>query len=100
MGPIPRIVPANLGAASRAGNPDHFRGTQALGSDQRSISVKAIFQQSDRSVGTPRYYHVLVSFLSMKPILMEIVKSAPFQMRTKEVEEEVAQATPVAKEAK
>jgi hypothetical protein len=33
-------------------------------------------------------------------ILMGIVKSAPFQMRTKEVEEEVAEATPVAKEAK
>jgi hypothetical protein len=33
-------------------------------------------------------------------ILMGIVKSAPFQMRTKQVEEQVAVATPVAKEAK
>jgi hypothetical protein len=33
-------------------------------------------------------------------ILMGIVKSAPFQMRTKEVEETVASATPVAKETK
>jgi hypothetical protein len=33
-------------------------------------------------------------------ILMGIVKSAPFQMRTKEIDEEVAAATPVAKEAK
>jgi hypothetical protein len=33
-------------------------------------------------------------------ILMGIVKSAPFQMRTKEIDEEVAAATPVVKEAK
>jgi hypothetical protein len=33
-------------------------------------------------------------------ILMGIVRSAPFQMRTKEVEEQVAAATPIAKEAK
>ncbi len=33
-------------------------------------------------------------------ILMGIVKSAPFQMRTKEIGEEVAAAAPVAKEAK
>src|SRR5579871_3568271 len=33
-------------------------------------------------------------------ILMGIVKSAPFQMRTKEIDEEVALATPVAKEVK
>jgi len=33
-------------------------------------------------------------------ILMGIVKSGPFQMRTKEIEEEVAVTTPVAKEAK
>jgi hypothetical protein len=33
-------------------------------------------------------------------ILMGIVKSAPFQMRTKEIEEEVAAATPIAKESK
>jgi hypothetical protein len=33
-------------------------------------------------------------------ILMGIVKSAPFQMRTKETGEEVAAATPIAKEAK
>jgi len=33
-------------------------------------------------------------------ILMGIVKSAPFQMRTKEIDEEVAGATPVVKEAK
>ncbi len=33
-------------------------------------------------------------------ILMGIVKSAPFQMRTKEVEEQVALATPTTKEAK
>ena len=33
-------------------------------------------------------------------ILMGIVKSAPFQMRTKEVDDEVAAATPVVKEAK
>jgi Protein of unknown function (DUF1592)/Protein of unknown function (DUF1588)/Protein of unknown function (DUF1587)/Protein of unknown function (DUF1585)/Protein of unknown function (DUF1595) len=33
-------------------------------------------------------------------ILMGIVKSAPFQMRTNEIDEEVAAATPVVKEAK
>jgi uncharacterized protein DUF1585/uncharacterized protein DUF1588 len=33
-------------------------------------------------------------------VLMGIIKSAPFQMRTKQVEEEVAVATPIAKEAK
>ncbi len=33
-------------------------------------------------------------------ILMGIVKSAPFQMRTKEIDEEVAAATPIAKESK
>jgi hypothetical protein len=33
-------------------------------------------------------------------ILMGIVKSAPFQMRTKEIDEEVASATPIVKEAK
>jgi Protein of unknown function (DUF1592)/Protein of unknown function (DUF1588)/Protein of unknown function (DUF1585)/Protein of unknown function (DUF1587)/Protein of unknown function (DUF1595) len=33
-------------------------------------------------------------------ILMGIVKSAPFQMRTKEIDQEVAAATPVVKEAK
>jgi hypothetical protein len=33
-------------------------------------------------------------------ILMGIVKSAPFQMRTKEIDEEVAAATPIVKEAK
>jgi hypothetical protein len=33
-------------------------------------------------------------------ILMGIVKSAPFQMRTKEIDEEVAAATPVVKESK
>jgi len=33
-------------------------------------------------------------------ILMGIVKSAPFHMRTKEVEEQVAEATPVSKGAK
>jgi hypothetical protein len=33
-------------------------------------------------------------------ILMGIVKSAPFQMRTKEIDEEVAAATPVVKEVK
>jgi hypothetical protein len=33
-------------------------------------------------------------------ILMGIVKSPPFQMRTKEIDEEVAAATPVVKEAK
>ena len=33
-------------------------------------------------------------------ILMGIVKSAPFQMRTKEIDEEVAAAAPIAKETK
>ena len=33
-------------------------------------------------------------------LLMGIVKSAPFQMRTKEIDEEVASATPIVKEAK
>jgi hypothetical protein len=33
-------------------------------------------------------------------ILMGIVKSAPFQMRTKEIDDEVAAATPIVKEAK
>ncbi len=33
-------------------------------------------------------------------ILMGIVKSAPFQMRTKEIDEEVAAATPIVREAK
>jgi hypothetical protein len=51
-------------------------------------TIRAIVREADRDND---------KFLS---ILMGIVKSAPFQMRTKEVEEELAATTPAAKEAK
>jgi hypothetical protein len=50
--------------------------------------IRSIVREADR--GNDRFVS----------ILMGIIKSAPFQMRTKEVEEQVAVATPPAKEAK